>query len=74
MTIQQIKSLSSITAPNYFDKKTLKFFGQRMSDFKVKKQLDGRFLISAPMRNREGKVVGKSERYFNPLNNKLELQ
>ena len=73
MTIQQIKSLSSITAPHYFDKKTMKFFGQKMSDFKVKKQLDGRFLISAPMRNKEGIVIGKSERYFNPISNELEI-
>jgi hypothetical protein len=73
MTIQEIKRLSSITAPYYFSKSSLKFFGQRMSDFKIKKQTDGRFLISAPMRNSEGKVIGKSERYFNPMNNKLEI-
>jgi hypothetical protein len=73
MTIQEIKRLSSITAPYYFSKSSLKFFGQRMSDFKLKKQTDGRILISAPMRNSEGKIIGRSERYFNPMNNKLEI-
>ena len=73
MTIYDIKYLTQETAPFYFTRKTMKFFNQTMKDFKVYKQEDGRYLITAPMRNYQGKVIGKSERYFNPLNNKLEL-
>lgn len=71
-TIADIKRLTSETSPYYFTRKTLQFFGQTMRSFSVKKQDDGRVKISAPMRNREGKVIGQSVRYFNPANNKLE--
>lgn len=73
MTIYQIKELTQDTAPHYFTRKTLQFFGQTMKSFKVYKQEDGRFMIVAPMKERSGKVIGESVRYFNPTNNKLEL-
>lgn len=72
MTIYEIKQRTSETSPYYFTPKTLKFFHQTMRSFKVYKQSDGRFLISAPMKDYTGKVVGHSERYFNPINNELE--
>lgn len=72
MTIYEIKAKTAETAPYYFSTKTLKFFGQTMRSFSVRKQLDGRFLISAPMKDRLGKIVGQSERFYNPTNNKLE--
>lgn len=70
-TIYDVARLTSETSPYFFDKKTLKFFGQRMSSFKVYKQDDGRYLITAPMIN-GGKQVGTTERYFNPDTNELE--
>lgn len=71
MTIYEIKERTEETQPYFFERKTLKFFGQTMKDFKVYKQDDGRFLITAPIRS-GGKIVGNTERYFNPETNKLE--
>jgi len=68
MTIYDIKRLTSETSPYFFSKNTMKFFGQRMSDFKVYKQEDGRYLILAENRH------GETKRFFNPLNNELEQE
>jgi len=73
MNIYQIQELTRKTAPYFFSKDSMKFFGQTMSRFRIKKQTDGRFLISQPMKDRNGKVMGYTERYFNPINNELEL-
>ena len=74
MTIQEIKNRTQETAPYFFDAKTLKFFGQTMKSFKVYKQEEGKYLISAPMKDRNsGKVVGYTERLFNPETNELEF-
>jgi len=73
MTIYEIKRLTSETSPYFFERKTLEFFGQRMSDYRVYKQKDGRYLITAPIRNQTTKkVIGHTERMFNPKTNKLE--
>lgn len=72
-TISDIKRMTEETSPHFFDRKTMKFFGQRMSDFKVRKMEDGRIEISAPMRDSSGKIVGQTKRFFNPETNKLEL-
>ena len=74
MTIYEIKRLSEANSPYYFVPKTMKFFGQTLISFKVYKQPDGRYLITAPMIDRyAGRTMGTSTRYFNPANNKLEL-
>lgn len=73
MTIYEIKRLTADNSPYFFVPKTLKFFGQTMRSFSVRKQSDGRYYISAPMVDRfTGKRVGTTERYFNPLTNTLE--
>jgi hypothetical protein len=73
MTIYDIKRLTQETAPYFFVPKTMKFFGQRVADFKVYKQHDGRYKIIAPIKDlRTGKVMGQSIRFFNPVNNELE--
>ena len=74
MTIYDIKYATQETEPYYFTRKTMKFFNQTLKDFKVYKEKDGRYFITAPMKNNSGKVVGYSERYYNPKNNKLELK
>jgi hypothetical protein len=51
----------------------MKFFKQTLKDFKVKKELDGRYKIKAPIKNNYYKVIGQSIRFFNPLNNHLEI-
>lgn len=70
MTISQIKAATAQTSPHFFDRKTLKFFGQTMASFKVYKQANGTFKISAPMRM-NGKVIGYTERIFDPTTNEL---
>ena len=50
----------------------MRFFGQTMRSFSVRKQDDGRYKISAPMRNGSGETMGETVRYFNPVNNQLE--
>lgn len=73
VTIYDIKRMTQDTAPYFFTAKTLKFFGQTMRSFSVRKQADGRYYISAPMIDRfTGRVMGKTERFFNPINNQLE--
>lgn len=71
MTIYEIKQRTQETSPYYFSRDTLKFFGQTMRSFSVKKQKDGKYKISAPS-YWNGKLMGYSERMFNPETNKLE--
>jgi hypothetical protein len=73
MTIYEIKSRTQETAPYFFSRDTLRFFGQIMKSFSVRKQPDGRYKISAPMHDGQ-RQVGTTVRYFNPQNNELEHQ
>lgn len=72
MTIYQIKRRVEETAPYFFNTKSLKFFGQTLKSFSVHKAGE-RFYISAPIRDSRGKIVGRTERFFNPATNQLEL-
>ena len=73
MTIYEIKKRTQETTPYYFTRQTLKFFGQTLKDFRVYKQLDGRYMLTAPIKNKHtGEVRGKTIRYFNPLTNELQ--
>jgi len=73
MDIYDIKERTKETSPYFFDHKSMKFFGQTMKSFKIKKQDDGRYYISAPMIDRiNGRHMGMTERYFNPKTNELE--
>lgn len=73
MTISEIKSRTEQSSPYFFSPKTLRFFGQTMSKFRIKKQSDGRYYIYCPMVDRlTGRKVGMTERYFNPFTNTLE--
>lgn len=47
-TISEIKSRTLKKAPYFFSKNTMKFFGQRMSDYKVKRSPKGKIFIYAP--------------------------
>jgi hypothetical protein len=66
-TIYDIKRLTEDTSPYFFSRRTLQFFQQRVSDFKVYRAKDNKFLISAP------RHYGMTERLFNPFTNELEL-
>ena len=55
----------------------MKFFRQTLKDFKVKKQFDGRYKISAiSYRNEQNgfSIDCETIRYFNPENNELEIK
>ena len=71
MTIYEIKERTAKTSPHFFDRDTLKGFGQTMKSFKVKAWGE-RYRISAPS-YWEGKLMGETTRFFNPATNKLEL-
>ena len=75
MTIYQIKQRTLQNSPYFFTRKTMQFFGQTMRSFSVKKQPDGRYLISAPMIDRHtGRRMGETKRFFNPDTNELQHQ
>lgn len=71
MTIQEIKERTLKTAPYFFSDDTMRFFGQKLSDFKVSKQSDGRYKISAKSGANWSQIL-KTVKYFNPINNRLE--
>jgi hypothetical protein len=73
MTIYEVKEKTKKTAPYFFSRDTMKFFGQKMKDFKVKKASDGRYKITAQS-GANWKFNHETIRYFNPENNKLELK
>lgn len=74
MTIYEVKQKTKKTAPYFFSKNTMRFFGQTLKDFKVYKQEDGRFKIIAPIRILPKVKNDFTIRFFNPLNNELELK
>lgn len=81
MTIYDIKNKLMDSAPEFFSRETLKFFGQTMKDFRVFKQKDGKFLLVAPIMGKtrfsSSEIyckVGETRRVFNPETNKLERE
>ena len=58
MTIYEIKKQTEKTSPYFFSKETLKFFGQKMKSFKVRKLNE--------------KLIGQTQRIFNVDSKKLE--
>jgi len=53
-TIAEIKQATLDKSPHFFDRATLKFFGQTMRAFKVKRSPGGRVFIFAPNYDRSG--------------------
>ena len=81
MTIYEIKTRLEETAPKYFSRETMKFFGQTMKDFRVYKQENGKFLLTAPIRQRTRfsgseiwATIGQTRKIFNPETNRLERE
>ena len=72
MTIYDIKSRVQETESKFFDRSTLKFFGQTMRMFRVAKMPDGRYRISAPFG--PGQPRGETVRFFDPTTNRLETK
>lgn len=71
MTIQEIKQRTKKKSPNYFSAKTLKFFNQKLSDFKIKKLSDTEYLIYATS-YWDGRLMGTSMKIFNTITEDLE--
>ena len=68
-SIYEIKRRTSETAPYFFSRQTLKFWGQTMKSFKVYKTDEPHlFLIEGA----KGKAPFNTRRIFNALNNTLE--
>ena len=82
MTIYEIKEQTKKTAPHFFSKDTMKFFNQRLKDFKVKKLNETEYLIYAPTywyNNCEsieeiinGRLMGYTMRIFNTITKELK--
>lgn len=72
MTIYEIKQASQEKAPKFFSRENLKFFGQTLKDFKVKKMENGKFQISAPRIDIYGKQFGETIAYFNPITKDID--
>lgn len=72
MTIYEVKRRTLTSSPCYFDRKTMKFFGQTLKSFSVRKYDSDKYIISAPMYD-NGKFMGNSERLFNIETNELEF-
>jgi len=65
-TIYEIKRATKFKSPHFFDRDTLKFFGQTMKSFKVKKSPKGRIFIYAPIYDRYAEIRrGYTFRRFN---------
>ena len=78
-TMAEIKRNTKKDAPYYFDAKTMRFFGQKMSDFKVHQTRSGRVYIYSKSyftdaRTGERQFMGYSIREYIPngLNSKLK--
>lgn len=70
LTIYDIKQLSESTAPEFFTRRTMRFFRQKMSDFSVTRCGNDKFMISAPFG--PGMGNGVTKRIFNPFTKELE--
>jgi hypothetical protein len=77
MTIYEIKARTKETSPYFFSRKTMKFFGQTMKSFKVKKLNQYEYLIKAKIISINAytgkrKKEGYTQRIFDIRNNELK--
>jgi len=73
ITIHDIKRLTADTEPYFFARATMKLWNQRLRDFSVHRQPDGRYKISAPV-YKYGKYIMHTVRYYNPITNRLDQE
>ena len=75
MNIYEIKYRVAHTGTHYFDRDSMKFFGQTLRDYRVKKLSDTEWLFYAPMyaRNDNGsrRCMGTSIRVFDATTNSI---
>ena len=68
-TIGDIKEATLNTSPYFFSRETLRFFGQRMSDFTVARISPHEFRIAAPIR---GTFATETVRIFDAFTGELK--
>ncbi len=73
MTIYEVKRRTQDNQPYFFTRDTMKFFHQTLKDYSVTKYDAIRYLISAPCKDHNGKIVHYTKRYFNTVTNNLEF-
>ena len=71
LSIAEIKRRTAKTEPLFFSPRNMKFFGQKMSDYQVKKLSNGTYLLKAPVRDKSGKKIFVAKTIFNPRGNTL---
>jgi len=72
MTIYEIKKMTEKSNPSFFSKNTLKFFGQKMNDFHVKKtKKSNLFYFYAQIKDYQGVLRGLTERLFDSNTNEI---
>jgi hypothetical protein len=74
LTIYDIKHRTLETEPYFFDRKTLKFFGQTLKDFSVLKLSETVYHISAPIRHNGRSIGHRTVKYFNTRTNTLHTK
>lgn len=73
-TIYEIKRATQESAPHFFSRDTLRFFGQAMRSFRVSAtDSPNRWEISAPIRDRDGRNIGETVRIYDATKGTLEL-
>lgn len=72
MTIYEIKKRTEKSSPYFFKRNALKFFGQKMNDFHVKKtKKSNLFYFYAQIKDYRGVLRGLTERLFDSHTNEL---
>lgn len=81
MTIHEVKQIHESKEPGscFFSRNSMKFFHQTLKSFSVKKLNENLYFISAPRKDRSGRRMGTTEKYFYPetgelLSSKKEVQ
>ena len=74
LTIYEIKKRTEKTNPYFFSRAVMKFFGQTLKDFRIRRQTDGRYRIEAPTYRGPDKLNRPTIRYYSPSTNGLDLE
>ena len=70
MTIYEIKRRVT-NAPHFFDRASMRFFGQTLKSFRVLKIGPSLYELAAPMRDSSGRCVGMTRRIFDARINRF---
>jgi|6_EtaG_2_1085325.scaffolds.fasta_scaffold35230_1 hypothetical protein len=72
MTIYDIKRLTAETDPYFFSRKAMRFAGQTLKSFKVRRY-GKKYIFRAPLYAPNcRRIIGETVKLFNPTTNKIE--